>query len=82
MLDDDLCPLHAEEVMGALQDRIVLELVVNATLAAIAQEVATLGQHPLMDAHILFREVHAMLLPSRQSVNDTFLVSALDYKPS
>ena len=82
MLDDDLCPLHAEEVLDVLQDRIILELVVNTMLAAMAQEVVTLGQHLLMDVHILFQEVYAILLPSRQSVNDTFLASALPYKPN
>ena len=80
MLDDDLCPLHAEEVRDVLQDRIILDLVGNTILAAMAQEVVTLGQHLLMDVHILFQEVYAILLPSRQSENNTFLASALPYK--
>jgi len=84
MLDDDLCPLHAEEVLDALQDRIISVLVVNTMLAAMAQEVVTLEQQLLMDVHISSQEVYAILLPSRQSVNDMFLVSALPllYKPN
>jgi len=83
-LDDDLCPLHAEEVLDALQDCIVSVLVVNIVLAAMAQEVVTLDQQLLMDVRISSQEVCAMLLRSRQSVNDTFLASALPslYKPN
>ena len=82
MLDDDLCPSHAEEVLDVFQDRIISELVVNTILATTAQEVVTLEQHLLMDVHTLFQEVYAILLPNRQSENDTFLASALAYKPN
>ena len=80
VLGNDLCLLHADEVLDVLQDHIILVLVVNTMLAAMAQEVVTLEQHLLMDVHISFQEVYAILLPSRQSENNTFLASALPYK--
>ena len=82
MLDDDLCPFHEEEVLDVHQDHIISVLVVNTILVVMAQEVVTLEQHLLMDVHISFQEVYAILLPSRQSENNTFLASALPYKPN
>jgi len=75
-LDDAICPLHAEEVVDAFQDHIVTVLVVNVTMAATDQEAVALEQQLQMDVHISSQEVYAILLHSRQSVNDTFLVSA------
>jgi len=75
-LDDAPCPLRAEEVMDALQDHIISVLVVNITMAATDQEAVALEQQLQMDVHISSQEVCAILLHSRQSVNDTFLALA------
>jgi len=57
-----------EEVVDTLLDHIILVLVVK--------EVVTFEHLLLMDVRILFLEVYAMLLHSRQSMNNAFLVSA------